>query len=311
MSVSRRRCWARARRESVTTGPRLVAAGPHPRSGSARSSPRPTSRPARLEPTVTWTAADRPGLLDRMAADPLDVLVVGAGITGAGIALDAASRGYRVGVVEREDVASGTSSKSSKLVHGGLRYLATGDVAMVLEGVRERERLRRAAPHLVRPLGFVVPTDTALDVAMLRAGLIAYDAMALGRGRADPSAAVPAGGAAGRPGAGARGPARGLPVRRRPDRRRPADAGHRAGGPRPRGAGGAPRRGRRADPAGRGPPRHRPRARPPRRGRRGRPRPLGRRRGRRVGRPHRRGATRHPRPAAAPRQGRAPDLPAA
>ncbi len=131
---------------------------------------------------MTWTAADRPGLLDRMAADPLDVLVVGAGITGAGIALDAASRGYRVGVVEREDVASGTSSKSSKLVHGGLRYLATGDVAMVLEGVRERERLRRAAPHLVRPLGFVVPTDTALDVAMLRAGLVAYDAMALGRG---------------------------------------------------------------------------------------------------------------------------------
>ena len=131
---------------------------------------------------MTWTAADRPGLLDRMAADPLDVLVVGAGITGAGVALDAASRGYRVGMVERADVASGTSSKSSKLVHGGLRYLATGDVAMVLEGVRERERLRRAAPHLVRPLGFVVPTDTALDVAMMRVGLLAYDAMALGRG---------------------------------------------------------------------------------------------------------------------------------
>lgn len=130
---------------------------------------------------MTWTAADRPGLLDRMADDPLDVLVVGAGITGAGIALDAAARGYRVGVVERDDVASGTSSKSSKLVHGGLRYLASGDVAMVLEGVRERERLRRLAPHLVRPLGFVIPTDSLLDVWMLRAGLLAYDTMALGR----------------------------------------------------------------------------------------------------------------------------------
>lgn len=130
---------------------------------------------------MTWTAAARPGLLDRMVADPLDVLVVGAGITGAGIALDAAARGYRVGLVERDDVASGTSSRSSKLIHGGLRYFATGDVPMVLEGVRERERLRRLAPHLVRPLGFVVPTDTQLDVAMLRAGLLAYDAMALGR----------------------------------------------------------------------------------------------------------------------------------
>lgn len=131
---------------------------------------------------MTWTAADRPGLLDRMAADPLDVLVVGAGITGAGIALDAAARGYRVGVVERADVASGTSSKSSKLIHGGVRYLATGDVPMVLEGVRERERLRHLAPHLVRPLGFVVPTGSRTEAATLRAGLLAYDAMAAGRG---------------------------------------------------------------------------------------------------------------------------------
>lgn len=130
----------------------------------------------------SWTIHDRAALLERMAADPLDVLVVGAGITGAGVALDAAARGYRVGLVEREDVASGTSSKSSKLVHGGLRYLATGDVAMVLEGVRERDRLRRMAPHLVRPLGFVVPTDTRADALLLRAGLLAYDAMALGRG---------------------------------------------------------------------------------------------------------------------------------
>lgn len=131
---------------------------------------------------MTWSVHDRPDLLDRMTASLVDVLVVGAGITGAGIALDAAARGYRVAIVEREDVGSGTSSKSSKLVHGGVRYLATGDVPMVMEGVRERERLRRLAPHLVRPLGFVVPTDSAADAAMLRVGLVAYDAMAMGGG---------------------------------------------------------------------------------------------------------------------------------
>lgn len=132
---------------------------------------------------MTWSVHDRSQLLDRMTASPVDVLVVGAGITGAGVALDAAARGYRVAIVERDDVASGTSSKSSKLVHGGVRYLATGDVPMVLEGVRERERLRALAPHLVRPLGFVVPAGSAIDAAMLRVGLLAYDAMALG-GRA-------------------------------------------------------------------------------------------------------------------------------
>ena len=130
---------------------------------------------------MTWSVHDRPELLDRITASPVDVLVVGAGITGVGVALDAAARGYRVAIVERDDVASGTSSKSSKLVHGGIRYLATGDLPMVLEGVREREHLRALAPHLVRPLGFVVPTDSAVDAAVLRAGLLAYDAMALGR----------------------------------------------------------------------------------------------------------------------------------
>jgi glycerol-3-phosphate dehydrogenase len=129
---------------------------------------------------MSFNAHARAGLLERMAATPLDVLVVGGGITGCGVALDAAARGLRVGLVERDDIASGTSSKSSKLVHGGLRYLATGDVSMVVEGVREREHLRRLAPHLVRPLGFVVPTDTRVDAAMLRVGLLAYDAMAVG-----------------------------------------------------------------------------------------------------------------------------------
>ncbi len=100
----------------------------------------------------------------------VDVLVVGGGITGVGVALDAASRGASVALVERGDLASGTSSRSSRLVHGGARYLATGDVAMVAEGVRERDRLRRMAPHLVLPLPFVIPTDSTTDLALLRVG---------------------------------------------------------------------------------------------------------------------------------------------
>lgn len=129
----------------------------------------------------------RPGLdrthdLERADAQGVDVLVVGAGATGSGVALDAVTRGLSVLLVDRGDLAQGTSSKSSKLVHGGLRYLAHGDVSMVAEGVRERDRLRRMAPHLVRPLGFVVPTDTAADAALLAAGMAAYDALAVGRG---------------------------------------------------------------------------------------------------------------------------------
>ena len=124
---------------------------------------------------------DRARDLDRMEDTTLDVLVVGAGATGAGVALDAATRGLQVGLVDRGDVANGTSSKSSKLIHGGLRYLAHGDLPMVAEGVRERERLRRTAPHLVRPLGFVVPTDTVADAALLGAGMLAYDTLATGR----------------------------------------------------------------------------------------------------------------------------------
>ncbi|MFN3285102.1 MAG: glycerol-3-phosphate dehydrogenase/oxidase [bacterium] len=87
----------------------------------------------------------------------VDVLVVGGGITGAGVALDAASRGYRVGLVERRDFASGTSSRSTRLVHGGIRYLPQGHLGLVREALRERQLLLRLAPHLVRPLGFLIP----------------------------------------------------------------------------------------------------------------------------------------------------------
>jgi len=103
---------------------------------------------------------DRVDALRRMEADGVDVLVVGGGITGAGCALDAASRGLRVGLVERDDFASGTSSKSSKLVHGGLRYLQQGEIRLVYEALHERQRLLRNAPHLVKVLPFLIPMFT-------------------------------------------------------------------------------------------------------------------------------------------------------
>jgi glycerol-3-phosphate dehydrogenase len=130
---------------------------------------------------ATATAlARRRAALERLAGEPLDVLVVGGGINGAGIARDAAMRGLRTALVERGDLASGTSSRSSKLIHGGLRYLEQGHVRLVLEAVRERERLRHLAPHLVRPQEFLFPVyrDGPVGLVKLAAGLWAYDALA-------------------------------------------------------------------------------------------------------------------------------------
>ena len=104
--------------------------------------------------------ARRRAAMARLRSDDFDLLVVGGGITGAGVALDAAARGLRVAIVERSDFASGTSSKSSKLIHGGLRYLQQGDVALVYEALHERQRLLRNAPHLVRTLPFMIPIMT-------------------------------------------------------------------------------------------------------------------------------------------------------
>lgn len=100
---------------------------------------------------------DRDAALAQLAESTFDVVVVGGGITGVGCALDAASRGLRTALVERDDFASGTSSKSSKLIHGGLRYLQQGDVRLVYEALAERQRLRRNAPHLVHTLPFLLP----------------------------------------------------------------------------------------------------------------------------------------------------------
>ena len=100
---------------------------------------------------------DRDESLRALATDQFDVVVIGAGITGAGVALDAASRGLRVALLDAGDIASGTSSKSSKMVHGGLRYLQQREFRLVYENLRERQRLLENAPFLVRPLPFLIP----------------------------------------------------------------------------------------------------------------------------------------------------------
>ena len=109
-----------------------------------------------------------------------DLLVIGGGITGAGVARDAAMRGLQVALVEKDDFASGTSSKSSRLVHGGIRYLEHGQISMVRESVRERETLLRIAPHLVHPLAFTWPVYRGARVsrAKLRVALGVYDLLA-------------------------------------------------------------------------------------------------------------------------------------
>ncbi len=106
---------------------------------------------------MTAAALSRAEHLARLVAAPVDVLVIGGGITGAGVALDAASRGYSVGLVDQADFASGTSSRSTKLIHGGIRYLAKGQVQLVREALHERTVLLRLAPWLVRPQLFLIP----------------------------------------------------------------------------------------------------------------------------------------------------------
>ncbi len=117
--------------------------------------------------------------LDVLQSERFDLLVVGGGITGAGVALDAASRGYSVALVEKADFASGTSSRSSKLVHGGLRYLQNFDLGLVREALLERQLMVKLAPHLVRPLPMVVPAfNGARPDRLVGIGLNMYDVMA-------------------------------------------------------------------------------------------------------------------------------------
>jgi glycerol-3-phosphate dehydrogenase len=115
--------------------------------------------------------------------EPFDVLVIGGGIAGAGVAREAALAGLRTALLERDDFASGTSSRSSRLVHGGVRYLEHGHLGLVFESSRERRLLLQLAPHLVRPLAFTWPVYSGARVPQwkVRAGLLLYDALALFR----------------------------------------------------------------------------------------------------------------------------------
>src|SRR5437773_4682048 len=118
-----------------------------------------------------------------LASRTFDALVIGGGITGAGIARDAALRGLRVALVDKGDFASGTSSRSSRLIHGGVRYLEHGHLHLVFEASAERRRLLQLAPHLVHPLAFTWPVyrGQRLPLWKLGAGLTLYDLLALFR----------------------------------------------------------------------------------------------------------------------------------
>jgi glycerol-3-phosphate dehydrogenase len=122
--------------------------------------------------------------IEALRENEFDLVVVGGGITGAGVALDAAARGYSVALVERADYASGTSSRSSKLVHGGLRYLQHFDLGLVREALLERQLMVALAPHLVHPLPLVVPAfDGARPDRLMGVGLNLYDVMSVDRDR--------------------------------------------------------------------------------------------------------------------------------
>lgn len=110
-----------------------------------------------------------------MEQQEFDLLVIGAGISGAGVARDAAMRGMQVCLVEARDIASGTSSKSSKMIHGGLRYLAQGDVGLVSEAAQERRTLRQIAPHLATTLPMIVTSKKKTGLAKFRTGLWTYE----------------------------------------------------------------------------------------------------------------------------------------
>jgi len=136
------------------------------------------SQPSALSPAARDEALE--ALARTSATGELDVLVVGAGIVGAGTALDAVTRGLSTGLIEQRDLASGTSSRSSKLIHGGLRYLEMLDFGLVREALEERGLLlTRLAPHLVRPVAFLYPLHKTWERPYVGAGLVLYDAMAM------------------------------------------------------------------------------------------------------------------------------------
>src|SRR2546430_1300209 len=164
--------------------PRAVRWQPalHSPPGSLETYPEPAAGPSWRTSTseTPFSHRTRAAALTSMAAEPVDVLVIGGGITGAGIARDAALRGFRTAVVDKGDLGGGTSSLSSRLIHGGIRYLEQGQFRLVFEASRERRVLLGIAPHLVHPLPFLFPVYRGARVPAwkLRAGMWVYDLLA-------------------------------------------------------------------------------------------------------------------------------------
>ena len=124
-------------------------------------------------------ATTRSQLLERLAqTETFDLAVVGGGATGLGVAVDAAASGFKEVLLESMDFAKGTSSRATKLVHGGVRYLAQGNISLVREALHERTTLLHNAPHLAQPLAFVMPSYKLLDTPFYGIGLKMYDALA-------------------------------------------------------------------------------------------------------------------------------------
>ena len=136
-----------------------------------------------MSTTQPLSPTGRSKALARLADEELDVLVIGGGVVGAGCALDAVTRGLKVGLVEARDYAAGTSSRSSKLFHGGLRYLEQLNFALVFEALRERSLvLNTLCPHLARPVPFIYPLQRVIDRGYVGLGIGVYDVMGAGRG---------------------------------------------------------------------------------------------------------------------------------
>ena len=129
---------------------------------------------------MNFSAQHRDEILARLASDTFDVLVVGGGITGAGIALDAAARGLRMALVDMQDFAGGTSGRSTKLVHGGLRYLKQFEIGLVREVGRERKIIHELAPHLAQPEPMLLPLmkGDAMSPLLTRLAMQVYEYLA-------------------------------------------------------------------------------------------------------------------------------------
>ena len=135
-----------------------------------------------LQPAITGelSAKRRPEFIKRLQDETFDLAIIGGGINGAGVARDASSRGMKVALIEAQDFASGTSSRSSKLIHGGIRYLENLEFGLVFEALQERRHLFEMAPHVVHPLRFILPVYKNSRVGMFKLGLgmMLYDLLA-------------------------------------------------------------------------------------------------------------------------------------